>query len=99
MDPTGPHHPSDPARRRSDPTVAGRVVARVEGEGSARAPEARSRGRVRVLPPSRGGQDVCAGGGDPYHGRVADTGPPVDHGGVTPQGKVYSLVRPKSLNG
>ena len=100
MDPAGPDHPGDPAGRGGDRALAGRVVARVEGEGPPRAPGACFRGRIGVLPAARAWSRPTA---PRARTPVVDEWQTRDHlsvmGGVTPQGKVYSLVRPKSLNG
>ena len=87
MDPAGPDHPSDPAGRGGDRAVAGRVVARVEGEGPPRASEACFRGRIGVLPAARRGQDLRPRGRTP----IVDEWQTRDHlsvmGGVTPRGQ------------
>ena len=76
------------------------VVAGAEGEGPPRAPGAGLRGRIGVLPPAGGREDLWPEGPD---ARWWASGRPATilsvMGGVTPQGKVYSLVRPTSLNG
>ena len=77
----------------------GSSVARAEGEGTPPAPDHCFRGRVGASSSAWGGQDLCPAGETP----VLDEWQTRDHlsvmGGVTPQGKVYSLVRPHSFHG
>ena len=65
----------------------------------ARAPGAGFRGRIGVLPAAGVGQDLRPQGTDAGHPRKQTR----DHlsvmGGMTPQGKVYTLARQESLNG
>ena len=70
-----------------------------EGEGPPRTPGPRIRGRVGLLPPAGGGQDLRPAGRDASRGRVADARSSVGYGRCDARRKVYSLVRPHFLNG
>ena len=82
------------ANKRWRAKSAGAVKA-----GSAKAPCAGFRGRSRVLPLARGGQDLLPEGWTPVLRATLTR----DHlsvmGGMTPVGKIYTLVRQESLNG
>ena len=95
LDPQG-----HPARRGRHRTLALRGLARTGGAGRERAPRAGFRGRIRVLSPSRGGQDLRTRGADAGPPGEADARPTWSvMGGMTPEGKLYTLVRQESLNG
>ena len=74
-------------------------MACAEGEGTPPAPDHCFRGRVGLLPPAWVVKTYASRGETP----VLDKWQTRDHlsvmGGVTPQGKVYSLVRLHSFNG
>src|SRR5262245_15785704 len=70
-----------PAGRRGDPALAFGELAGAAPARPPRAPGPCFRGRIGVLPPAGGGQDLCPRGADPGPPREADARPPLRHGG------------------
>ena len=70
-----------PAGRGGHPALAGRDLAGAASARPPRAPGPRFRGRIGLLPPARGGQDLRPRGADPGPPREADARPPLRHGG------------------
>ncbi len=75
-----------PAGRRGDSTLARRGLAATAPARPPRAPGACFRGRIGLLPPAGGGQDLRAGGADPGPPREADARPPLGHRGDDARG-------------
>src|SRR5215813_7247320 len=99
LDSPGADQTSHPAGRGSHPPLAGGGLAGPTAAGAARAPGAGFRGRVGLLPAAGGGADVRPQARTPVIREMQTR----DHlsvmGGMTPEGKVYTLVRQESLNG